>query len=388
MKKLTSLSFLAILFCQSAFSASQAEFEAAQRQAQAIAQSINASTSSNQGESIFSSGRGKDSTMNDFTKSSIRIDPVSEENTQKIHYTDYSTNAQIATQQQQLSEEQLLLLKQATRVKNLNALQQKFFNKKYSGFENTKHFEYEADKTQKIATRFAMATTLIFSTKIQSYVLGDDVGFEIQEMPNLTNAIAIKPKLIGIDTSLTVFTDDNKMHTFYLYSTDHKSKTDPNLVVHINDELALKAKNEKLKKQEDEYFIIKEGIAELKVRKDEMYANYLQKGSKKNKFLLAEEIFNDKQFTYFKYDKEKMPQIPSVFVVIDSQDTPIETRVIGNYVIAETTAKKFTIRLGDSYICVERLEPNDKRLDKVIKQSEKMNALFDELNPKTLVQIR
>lgn len=388
MKKLRVILFLTSLLSTAIFAATNAEYQAAQRQAQAIAQSINAQSSAMSGENIFANSKSKDGTMNDFTKSSIRIDPVSEENTQKIHYTDYSTNAQIASSQQELSEEQLLLLKQATRVKNLNALQQKFFNKKYSGFENTKHFEYEADKTQKITTRFAMATTLIFSTKIQSYVLGDDVGFEIQELPNLSNAIAIKPKLIGIDTSLTVFTDDNKMHTFYLYSTDYKSRKDPNLVVHINDDLALKAKNEKLQKQKDEYFIIKEGIAELKVRKDEMYANYLQKGSKKNKFLLAEEIFNDKQFTYFKYDKEKMPQIPSVFVVIDNQDTPIETRVIGNFVIAETTAKKFTIRLGDSYICVERLEPNDKRLGKIIKQSEKMNALFDELNPKTLVQIR
>ncbi len=55
-----------------------------------------------------------------------------------------------------------------------------------------------------------------------------------------------------------------------------------------------------------------------------------------------------------------MPQVPAIFAVIDKQDSPVETRIIGNYVIAETTAKKFTIKSGDSYVCVERLDQNKK----------------------------
>ncbi|MCW1362969.1 TrbG/VirB9 family P-type conjugative transfer protein [Campylobacter jejuni] len=65
-----------------------------------------------------------------------------------------------------------------------------------------------------------------------------------------------------------------------------------------------------------------------------------KKQKKGDEWLISEEIFNDKKFTYFKYDKDKMPQVPAIFAVIDKQDSPVETRIIGNYVIAETTAKK------------------------------------------------
>lgn len=344
---------------------------------------------SSQGESIFV---GNDSTKRDFSSSSIRNNPQAfqEQEYQPPYqqdlnnYNNYNYNAP-----QELSEEQITLLKAAARSKNLQAIQKKFFNKKYSGFENTINFNYEKNKTQKITTRVAMATTLIFPTKIDSFILGDKVGFEVEELPNLDNALAIKPKLIGIDTSLTVFTNDKKMHSFYLYSTDYKSTRDPNLIVYINDEKTQNQTQANTKKKEEEYLIIKEGIAELKVKKEDIYDNYLQKGLKKHRHLLAEEIFNDKQYTFFKYDKERMPQIPSLFVVIDNQDTPIETRIIGNYLIAETTAEKFTIRLGESYICVERLKPNDKRLKnkKVESQDKEINKLFLELKPKTQVEL-
>lgn len=263
--------------------------------------------------------------------------------------------------QNQIDEDQLALMKNAIRNQNLKALQQSFFSKKYKGFENTTNIMFEADKTQKIRTRFAMATTLIFQTDIQSYILGDNTGFKIEEIPNLPNAIAIKPLLIGIDTSLTIFTKDNKLHNFYIYSTDYKSSKNPDLIVYIKDEQSQKELEEKKELLDKDYLIIKEGIAEVRVKRSDIYKHYKQKAKKENAWLLAEEIFNDKQFTYFKYDKEKMPQIPSVFVVVDKQDSPIETRVIGNYIIAETTARQFSIMLGDSYVCVERIEPKEQQ---------------------------
>ena len=69
---------------------------------------------------------------------------------------------------------------------------------------------------------------------------------------------------------------------------------------------------------------------------------------------MPEEVFSDNNYTFFKYDKTRYPQIPSVYVVVDKQDSPIETRVIGDFVIAETVADKFTIRIGEAYVCIER----------------------------------
>lgn len=278
---------------------------------------------------------------------------------QKIY--NQTSNYQSYQPQEELSKDELELLKASIRNQNLNALQQRFFNKKYKGYENTLNIKYEENKTQKIRTRFAMATTLIFNTDITSYILGDTTGFKAEEIPSLPNAISIKPLLIGIDTSLTIFTKDNKIHTFYIYSTDYKNPKDPSLVVYIKDEESKKILDEKEKKLQDEYLIIKEGIAELRVKKDEIYNHYSQKGKKGNEWLQAEEIFNDNKFTYFKYDKNKLPKLPVIFAVIDKQDSPVETRVIGDYIIAETTNKKFTIRSGESYICVERLDNKAKK---------------------------
>ena len=64
-----------------------------------------------------------------------------------------------------------------------------------------------------------------------------------------------------------------------------------------------------------------------------------------------------------------MPQIPTIFAVIDKQDSPVETRVIGDYIIAETINPKFTIKSGDSYVCVERKETQEERDRKEIRKN-------------------
>lgn len=353
MKKITKLSLIsALLLSFTNLNAEDTLNGAGQEQA-------------NQGESLFldkNKNRASNNPANDYLKQNFSNNDLNNANNHRELFND---NARIQSYEGEIDDEQLALMKAAIRNQNLNALQGTFFVKKYKGFENTKNLSFQIDKTQKIRTRFAMATTLIFETDIQSYILGDNTGFKIEEIPNLPNALAIKPLLIGIDTSLTIFTKDNKLHTFYLYSTDYKSSKDPDLIVYIKDDESKKKIEEKKEKLEKDYLIIKEGIAEVRVKRSDIYKHYKQKAKKENEWLLAEEIFNDKQFTYFKYDKEKMPQIPSIFVVVDKQDSPIETRTIGNYIIAETTAKNFTIMLGDSYVCVEKIEDKNQNKKKI-----------------------
>ena len=64
----------------------------------------------------------------------------------------------------------------------------------------------QREHTIKIRTRSAMTTTIIFDFPIENYVLGDNTGFEVNELPNMDNALNVRPLLIGIDTNLTVFT--------------------------------------------------------------------------------------------------------------------------------------------------------------------------------------
>ena len=298
----------------------------------------------------------RQSAQNDIAKADERLNNIHLEQQRSNNYNSYSSyNSSSGS----ISEEELALMKSAIRSQNLKALQQRFHSKKYTGVENTTTINYVENKTQKIRTRFAMATTLIFETDIESYILGDTTGFKVEEIPNMSNAVAIKPLLIGIDTSLTVRTKDKKIHTFYIFSTDYKNAKDQALVVYITDKESRKILEEKQAQIEKDYFIIKDGIAELRVKREDISTKYIQKAKKENQWLMAEEIFSDKKFTYFKYDKDNMPQLPTIYAVIDGKDSPVETRTIGNYLIAETINPKFSIITGESYVCVEKTDAQE-----------------------------
>lgn len=321
-------------------------------------------TGGTMGENIFNDQ--KYSNTHSYTDKNIKIDPLGlssnrAENRQiqlrengVPRYDEKEINLDYEEQKAELSKEELDLMRRAIRNQDLKALQRKFHSKKYSGYENTKTIAYQANKTHKIRTRHAMATTLIFDSPIAGYVLGDTSGFSVQELGEQPNAIVIKPHLIGIDTSLTVFTNDGKLHTFYVFSTDYKNPNDPAFIIYIKDIEAIKAREAKQKAMDEKYLTIKDGIAELQILKNDIYRGYIQKAKKENEWLLSAEIFSDKKFTYFKYAKDEMPQIPTIFAVVDNQDSPVETRVIGDYIIAETINPKFTIKSGNSYVCVEK----------------------------------
>ena len=230
---------ISCVFTSFAYSLTEEEkLKQAQQQAQSI---IRQSGGGNSGESIFKGKQDRDSTIKDFANSSIKITPEQNE-INSYQNPQYQNNYnQVANNIAELDEKQIALIKSAMRNKNLRAVQQKFLQKNYKGTENTVQHTYKENKTQVINTRFAMATTLIFEKNIDSYIVGDSTGFQVEGLPNMKNALAIKPLLIGIDTSLTVFTKDNKLHTFFVYSTDYKSVKNPNLIVYIKEEEKPKA---------------------------------------------------------------------------------------------------------------------------------------------------
>ncbi|WP_370690922.1 TrbG/VirB9 family P-type conjugative transfer protein [Helicobacter cappadocius] len=79
--------------------------------------------------------------------------------------------------------------------------------------------------------------------------------------------------------------------------------------------------------------------------------------------LKAIDIFDDGKYTYFKYNREiAISKFPYPYKVIDGYDNPINSRVVGNYIIAEDVNAKWTLRLGEEYVCVQKI-PSKKELD-------------------------
>lgn len=313
------------------------------------------------------------------------------------------TDANGVEKTESYSKEEIELIIQNMKSKNLQTLQESFFNPNYKTNENTINVLEQKENTIKIQTRYAMTTTIVFEFPIKNYIVGDATGFEINEIPDMENMINIRPLLIGIDTNLTVFTTDKRVYSFYLYSTDYRAKTTPAFIVNVKTPYTREEIIREIEEQEGspissnteskqihssgaqasninytgysynadknykgsmkvneeyEYVIIGEGKKALKVKRSEIDRRYEQKAKNKYKHLLARNVFSNKAFTFFEYDRTITHELPAIWEVIDGKDSPIKTRVIGNYVVVDSIADKFTVRQGDAYVCVNRKKGN------------------------------
>lgn len=277
-------------------------------------------------------------------------------------------------------------------MQDLNAIQGSFFDKNRSKMSNTLNIDYFQGQTYKIRLRYAMATLLFFSKPISDFVLGDKVGFDAKILESNDRILLIKPLQIGVDSNISVIDSEGKIFSFYVFSTTFTSSKHPNLQVFIEDKnyytnafikpqkenqentLENAPTNNKLSKEEkeetktpeEEVIIIGDNTNAMKIIKKDIQKGYkalkssqrkwycLWACSKKSKLsLMPEEIFNDKQFTYFKFDKRlALSKFPVIYKVVDGYDNPVNTRIVGDYIIAEDVSAKWTLRLGKDYLCI------------------------------------
>ncbi|QTO94112.1 TrbG/VirB9 family P-type conjugative transfer protein [Helicobacter pylori] len=281
-------------------------------------------------------------------------------------------------------------------MQDLNAIQGSFFDKNRSKMSNTLNIDYFQGQTYKIRLRYAMATLLFFSKPISDFVLGDKVGFDAKILESNDRILLIKPLQIGVDSNISVIDSEGKIFSFYVFSTTFTSSKHPNLQVFIEDKnyytnafikpqkenqenmaenapkdaqknnKPLKEEKEETKEKEEEAIIIGDNTNAMKIIKKDIQKGYkalkssqrkwycLWACSKKSKLsLMPEEIFNDKQFTYFKFDKRlALSKFPVIYKVVDGYDNPVNTRIVGDYIIAEDVSAKWTLRLGKDYLCI------------------------------------
>ncbi|NHA82172.1 conjugal transfer protein [Helicobacter pylori] len=280
-------------------------------------------------------------------------------------------------------------------MQDLNAIQGSFFDKNRSKMSNTLNIDYFQGQTYKIRLRYAMATLLFFSKPISDFVLGDKVGFDAKILESNDRILLIKPLQIGVDSNISVIDSEGKIFSFYVFSTTFTSSKHPNLQVFIEDKnyyinafikpqkenkenkentlentptnnKPLKEEKEETKEKEEETITIGDNTNAMKIIKKDIQKGYkalkssqrkwycLGICSKKSKLsLMPKEIFNDKQFTYFKFDKKlALSKFPVIYKVVDGYDNPVNTRIVGDYIIAEDVSAKWTLRLGKDYLCI------------------------------------
>ncbi len=280
-------------------------------------------------------------------------------------------------------------------MQDLNAIQGSFFDKNRSKMSNTLNIDYFQGQTYKIRLRYAMATLLFFSKPISDFVLGDKVGFDAKILESNDRILLIKPLQIGVDSNISVIDSEGKIFSFYVFSTTFTSSKHPNLQVFIEDKnyysnafikpqkenkenkentlenaptnnKPLKAEKEETKEKEEETIIIGDNTNAMTIVKKDIQKGYRALKSSQRKWyclgicskkskpsLMPKEIFNDKQFTYFKFDKRlALSKFPVIYKVVDGYDNPVNTRIVGDYIIAEDVSAKWTLRLGKDYLCI------------------------------------
>lgn len=279
-------------------------------------------------------------------------------------------------------------------MQDLNAIQGSFFDKNRSKMSNTLNIDYFQGQTYKIRLRYAMATLLFFSKPISDFVLGDKVGFDAKILESNDRILLIKPLQIGVDSNISVIDNEGKIFSFYVFSTTFTSSKHPNLQVFIEDKnyysnafmkpqnkenalenalenaptnnKPLKEGKEEAKEKEEETITIGDNTNAMKIVKKDIQKGYRALKSSQRKWyclgicskkskpsLMPEEIFNDKQFTYFKFDKKlALSKFPVIYKVVDGYDNPVNTRIVGDYIIAEDVSAKWTLRLGKDYLCI------------------------------------
>ncbi|MFP6242265.1 TrbG/VirB9 family P-type conjugative transfer protein [Helicobacter pylori] len=280
-------------------------------------------------------------------------------------------------------------------MQDLNAIQGSFFDKNRSKMSNTLNIDYFQGQTYKIRLRYAMATLLFFSKPISDFVLGDKVGFDAKILESNDRILLIKPLQIGVDSNISVIDNEGKIFSFYVFSTTFTSSKHPNLQVFIEDKnyysnaflkpqkenkenkentlenapinnKSLKEEKEETKEKEEETITIGDNTNAMKIVKKDIQKGYRALKSSQRKWyclgicskkskpsLMPKEIFNDKQFTYFKFDKKlALSKFPVIYKVVDGYDNPVNTRIVGDYIIAEDVSAKWTLRLGKDYLCI------------------------------------
>ncbi len=218
------------------------------------------------------------------------------------------------------------------------------------------------------------------------------MGFDAKILESNDRILLIKPLQIGVDSNISVIDSEGKIFSFYVFSTTFTSSKHPNLQVFIEDKnyysnAFMKPQNkenalenaptnnkplkeeplkEETKEKEEETITIGDNTNAMKIVKKDIQKGYralkssqrkwycLGICSKKSKLsLMPEEIFNDKQFTYFKFDKKlALSKFPVIYKVVDGYDNPVNTRIVGDYIIAEDVSAKWTLRLGKDYLCI------------------------------------
>jgi len=203
------------------------------------------------------------------------------------------------------------------------------------------------------------STQIVFGRHefIEDIQNGDLSAWSVDVAKSLPNMLFLKPTVIDSDTNLTIVT--NK-HTYYFHlvsissSKNSKSKI---YALHFIYPLESKAAHlSKLKAERHQLSVIQKAA----LHPGDYNWDYSFNGSMSVK---PKAVFDDGVFTYLKYDATQ--PLPAIFAVDNraGDESLVNVRRQGPYLIIEQTSPQFTLRLGKHQIATLFNNHEINRLD-------------------------
>lgn len=266
-------------------------------------------------------------------------------------------------------------------IETLNSTQKFFDNSKLT--DNTMTVEYDPKKIIKIRVREFMGTFIKLPEHdfIKDVLLGDTKNFYFnmpeKEDPNQKhegNVGSVQVAIAGADTSLNLIGTSGNVYTFYLRGDTFKSPFAPTMKVYLEDynliaKLDAKEKRDAILRKAKEKKDInlnktpakkdeKEFLTKVPFDPTKMYFGYKIVGGKQT--VKPYIVYDEGNFTYFRFtendDISSIGSLPVLFRVADKTDVPVSTTVQGSVLRGTGVSNKWTLRIGNDHLCIERIK--------------------------------
>jgi type IV secretion system protein VirB9 len=203
---------------------------------------------------------------------------------------------------------------------------------------------YSANEVYDVVGTYGYQTTVEFaadeSIKIAS--IGDSIAWQV--VP-LGNRLFIKPVESNATTNLTVVTD--KRAYYFRLSAARRNK--PTYLVRFVYGSALTQLHGTT--SDGKTTVAGAGYPASTV--DKLNFDYQISG---NESIGLQRVFDDGTFTYFEFDNPNV-ELPAIFTVdANKQESSVNIRREGKYMVVERTASQFTLRNGSIVACVFNIE--------------------------------
>lgn len=201
---------------------------------------------------------------------------------------------------------------------------------------------YQPDNVYKYTGHYRYQSSIEFGKdeSIVTISMGDSTAWMMNPSGN---RLFLKPIEQDATTNMTLITNKN-IYLFELHAKDTDDINDPNMVFIMRfiypDESSMQT-----------VMNLKDNVPSLDIKENpEKYNfNYTISGPEETAPI---RIFDDAEFTYFEF-RDKNAEMPAFFWV-DAQgnESLINYRTRGDYIVVERVASKFTLRHGGDVICV------------------------------------